>query len=230
MKTKFTESDFLKEVRDHEMIIIKDDGAYRHVRFKKPGTTCMHFDLITWPGYLCYTGDMGTYIFSRLRDMFEFFRTDREYNQSRGRQLGINLSYWAEKAEAKDRHSGIMEFSEDLFNRAVTEHLVSWIRENAYRTTKEERRELWDAVMIDVIGAEGDSGGFRKQIAVNDFSHYVNEKVREFYFQDFWEHTVEDYTHRFVWCCYALAWGIQQYDNAANTMSEKAGATSFFTS
>lgn len=215
-----TEERFLKDVAKHEMIVFQDDEAHRHLRFKEPGTGCMHFDLITWPGYLCYTGDMGTYVFRRLDDMFEFFRTDRKYMHLRdGQTLAINLSYWSEKIEARDRCDGIKEFSEDFFNRAVMEHLVGWVRENAYRTTKEERRDLWDSVVQDVIGADSDSGGYRKQCAANDFSHRVNDRVGDFYFRDFWEYTVEDYTFRFVWCCYALAWGIQKYDEAKQTVA-----------
>lgn len=71
------EQRFLNDVANHEMIIIRDDGVNRHVRFKRPNSSCMYFDLITWPGHLCYTGDMGSYVFRRLEDMFEFFRTDR---------------------------------------------------------------------------------------------------------------------------------------------------------
>ena len=52
------------------MIVLRDDGVYRHIRFKKPGTGCMHFDLVTWPGYLCYSGDMGCYVFCRLNARF----------------------------------------------------------------------------------------------------------------------------------------------------------------
>lgn len=211
------ESKFLKDVADHEMIIIRDDGLHRHIRFKQSGTYCMHFDLITWPGYLCYTGDMGTFVFQRLRDMFEFFRTDREHLRLRdGRTLAINPSYWGEKLEAVDRSGdcgSYREFSEEKFDRAVMGYLVEWIRGQAYKTTKEERRELWNAVVSDVIGAEGDSGGYRKQCAAHDFHHRVNDRI-EFYFQDFWERSVTDYTNRFIWCCYALAWGIAQYDKA----------------
>ena len=87
------EAIFLRDVAEHEMIVVRDDGVHRHIRFKKPGTSCMHFDLITWPGYLCYTGDMGTYVFSRLTDMFEFFRTDREYMRLReGQTLRVPSS------------------------------------------------------------------------------------------------------------------------------------------
>ena len=212
-----SEERFLKDVAEHEMIIVRDDGLYRHIRFKKPGTGCMRFDLITWPGYLCYTGDMGTYVFSRLADMFEFFRADREHMRLRdGRTLAINPGYWGEKLQAVERSGdggSYREFSEEKFKRAVLEHLVGWIRYRRDHTTKEERRELWDAVMFDVIGADGDSGGYRQQVAAHDFHHRVNNRV-EFYFQDFWEINVMDYTHRFIWCCYALAWGITKYDEA----------------
>ncbi|RYG95492.1 MAG: hypothetical protein EON58_14030 [Alphaproteobacteria bacterium] len=31
-------------------------------------------------------------------------------------------------------------------------------------------------------------------------------------FEDFWEHTLTDYTFHFMWCCNAIQWAIQQYD------------------
>lgn len=225
MNDRCTEQRFLDDVAQHRMTILRDDGMNRHVRFKKTESSDMFFDLITWPGCLCYTGDMGTYVFRRLEDMFEFFRTDREYNRNRGRELGINLSYWAEKLEAVDRSGSggsYQEFSEDRFTRAVIGDLIQWIRSNAYRTTKDERRELWTAVMQEVIGADGDSGGYRKQAAAHDFNHRINHDVGDFCFQDFWDHDVTEYTYRFVWCCYAMAWGIQQYDNAKSNSEVEA--------
>ena len=82
MSATSPDEQFLRDVAEHTMTVIREDGVSRHIRFAKPGTSCMHFDLITWPGYLCYTGDMGTYVFQRLTDMFEFFRTDREYKSA----------------------------------------------------------------------------------------------------------------------------------------------------
>lgn len=208
-----TEHRFLTDVAQHEMTIIRDDGVHRHIRFKAAGTMIEHFDLITWPGYLCYTGDMGTYVFTRLHDMFEFFRTDRDHLQLRdGQTLAINPGYWGEKLEAIDKGDGFTKFSEVKFERAVMEYLVRWIRENYNDTDKDERRELWDKVMSQVIDADNDNGGHRKQAAAHDFTHRVHQDLR-FEFMDFWEHDLTDYSHRFMWCCYALAWGVQQYDN-----------------
>ena len=197
---------FKRDVAHHQLIIVRDDGIHRHLRFQRPGSYCMHFDLITWPGYLCYTGDMGTYVFKRLEDMFQFFRrgVDRQ-------EFNIDLSYWAEKLEAADKGDGIKEFCQAKFDQAVKSDLVEWMRNNRDRTSREERRELWDEVMVSVIDAEGDITGSRKQIAAHDFWHQVNPSV-SFSFKDFWEHTVTEYTHRFIWCCCALQWGIGVYD------------------
>ncbi len=208
-----TEASFLHDVRDHAMTILRDDGMHRHIRFAKPGTSCMQFDLITWPGYLAYTGDMGCYVFSRLADMFEFFRSDREYAKRRGKNLAINPSYWGEKLQATDKHDGFRKFSEEKFDAVIRERFVDWVRYHRDDTSKEERRELWESIESEVIQTDGDSGGYRKQIAAYDFYHQVNSKVT-FEFTDFWETNVEEYSYRFMWCCYALSWGIEQYDDA----------------
>jgi len=214
-----TESRFLKEVDQHVMEVIRDDGLYRHIRFRRPGTMCMHFDLITWPGYLCYCGDMGTYVFSRLSDMFEFFRTDRDYAHRSGRKLGINPGYWSEKLLAVDgnrRSAGVKEFSAARFERTVKDWLANWMRHEGL--DKEGRRELRRLVEDQVLPSAHD-GEVRAFDAVMGFSEEVDGQ--RFEFTDFWEVDCTEYTHRFVWCCYALAWGIQKYDES-KTVPEAA--------
>lgn len=219
-----TENEFLKDVEHHVVEVIRDDGLHRHIRFHKPGTMCMHFDLITWPGYLCYTGDKGTYVFSRLQDMFEFFRTDREYAQRRGRRLSVNLSYWSEKLQAVDgsrRNGSAQEFSEEKMRRVINGIRLRWIRDarNEGTLTKDQRRELWEAVDEDVFARLNDDGEHAAYIAARDFS-WTADGLRSSYsygkrawcFEDLWDYDFTDYTHRFRWCCFALAWGIEQYD------------------
>jgi hypothetical protein len=43
-------------------------------------------------------------------------------------------------------------------------------------------------------------------------------------FEDFREVDCEEYTHRFLWCCYALAWGIEKYDAAKQPVDEAVPA------
>ena len=39
-------ADFLRDVATHELTIIRNEGLYRHLRFSRPGSSCMYFDLI----------------------------------------------------------------------------------------------------------------------------------------------------------------------------------------
>jgi hypothetical protein len=194
-----TKDQFLKDVAQHAMTVIRDDGLYRHLRFKSPDGYSMYFDLLTYPGGLLYRGDMGTFVFERLADMFEFFRTGG---------ARINPSYWSEKLTAG--RSDSVEFSELAFEQQIKEDVLRWVRDNGWRTTREQRRDLWDEVMAQVIDADGDYGGHRKQIAAHEFGHIVKPGL-SFSF-DLMGHDFTEYTHGFLWCCYALVWGIQQYD------------------
>lgn len=234
-----TDKEFLEDVASHKLTVLLDDGLYRHIRLSKPGSGDQRFDLLTWPGHLCYTGDMGTFVFQRLDDMFEFFRTDRDYAKSRGRELGINLGYWAQKLIAVDgnrQQAGATEFSEEKFRRVINEYRVDWVR-NAARDRwekeilpKEKRRELWEAVQDDVLDLldEGDSDSAKR--AAHEFVWRDGAWAKDepqWSFTDLFEHDFTQYTHAFVWCCYALAWGIEVYDAAkaaqeTSTLTEQA--------
>lgn len=219
MKYECTEERFLRDVARHEMSIIRDDDLYRHIRFKRPDSTSFYFDLITWPGHLCFTGDMGTNVFSRIEDMFSFFRTDREEMRLRdGQTLAINPSYWGEKLLSESRFGGYREFDEKGFEQILKERIIQWIKDHRDSTSKDERRELWDAFTNEVLGADGDSGGYRKQAAAYDFHHRIGTDrfgdPRYFGFADCWEYDFKRYTFHYIWCCYALAWGVKKYDKA----------------
>lgn len=210
--SRLTQEQFLAEVSGHKMTVLRDDGVYRHVRFARPGTMCMHFDLVTWPGYLAYTGDMGTYVFSRLDDMFEFFRTDRRDSST----LKINRSYWSEKLQHGPNGGRDLsqEFSAERFAEVVKENFRNWMRDNYKKTTKEQRRELWDALSELIEAADGDRDGAHSLNEAYGFRYEDGDC--KFTFVDLFEHTFTECTHHFTWCCYAIAWGILQYDLAAS--------------
>lgn len=208
--SQLTEVQFLEQIKDHKMQIIRDDGVSRHIRFKRPDTMNMHFDLITWSGHLCYTGDMGTYVFKRLDDMFEFFRTDREYKKHHGAKLAVNFSYWGEKLQAVCRNDGYREFSADKFKKNV----MRWIEDKGLQGKL--GHGLRDELESDVIALAhyGRNEAYR---AAMDFT-YNGKDI----FQDFYEVDSDEYSYRFVWCCYALAWGIEQYDNSKSCVGATA--------
>lgn len=188
-----TEARFLADVASHTMTIIHDEGVSRHIRFRRPGTICMGFDLISWPGHLCYTGDMGTYVFARTNDMFSFFRTDRREPWP-GVVLHVNLGYWSEKILAQDKTGGIKEYDQDKAELRLKEALRDMRRDGS--KSGEERGDIYEELMNSIESEEA------FHIALRD------------HFDDAWEWDLKDYTYSFIWCCHAIAWGIQQYDHA----------------
>lgn len=225
VKPALEEARFLNDVASHEMTVIRDDGVYRHIRFKRPDTGCYRFDFITWPGYLCYTGDMGTYVFSRTNDMFEFFRTDRKHMQlSFGKALAINPGYWSEKVQSDSRFGkGTEEFSEDRFREVLKRIFDGHFEElqpdaeasDEEKLAFEQRKaEAWEEVEDQILSL--DSLEHEGVSAACQFEHDGLE------FTDFWEYRLRDYTFHFIWCCYALAWGIQKYDAAKESETKEA--------
>lgn len=193
-----TMESFLKDVSQHQMRVLRNDGLYRNLVFSRPDTVIQSFGITTWPGHLCYYGDMGTNVFSRKPDMFEFHR---------GEDLQISMHYWAEKLQAVDcrrTNPGYEEFCPDRFEAAVKSDFDEYVRHGSI--TAEDAERLWEDIQKTVIPAADD--GEQKAYEAT-MSYRVND---QYLFPDFSEHSCRSLTFRFVWCCYAIRWAIQQYD------------------
>jgi hypothetical protein len=198
---------FLGEVKNHKLEIFHDGGLNRHIRLMQPGTFNQRFDLITWPGHLCICGDMGTWVFERAPDMFEFFRD----SSGKGESLRIDPYYWGGKLQAADcvgrREGGYTEFNADLFEKHIKERYIEHVRENM-RGMPVERRELLGEIE-DLISfahsGEGRDATLREATTLN--LHGLD-------FEDIWESysSFEMYRYHFIWCLYAIVWGVQKYD------------------
>jgi len=176
---------FAKETAGHEMIVLHDDGLYRHLRFRAPESPFYWFDLVTWPGNLAVNGDCGSFMFARVTDMFGFFRGNR-----------INPGYWAEKVRGETR---VKSYSEDKFRRLVAEYFVDAVR---YGGTP---RGLGKAVCTEILGSDETyyESGARQVLDEFAFS--------DFKFHDTWEWDLYDWDWTFLWCCHAIQWGVAQY-------------------
>lgn len=127
---------FARETAQHQMTVLHDDGLYRHLRFRatwwqppllKQQTSSFYwFDLITIPGALTFQGDGTSYVFSRIADMFEFFRSPV------GR---VNPGYWSEKlTSTRNGQDGVKVYDEKLFRQHVIEDFVEHARSRGYTT------------------------------------------------------------------------------------------------
>lgn len=198
---------FLRDASQHQMVVKQDDGIFRHIRFSKDGSSVYHFDITTWPGYLCVSGDMGCFVFARTTDMFEFFRGDR-----------INPGYWSEKLQATSHRGGHQSFSFDLLKEAVAADFENWDFES-----DEQKAEAWKAITADWDGLFYNADGSDLQHAVSEVMDWECPVTKQ-KFEDFWEHNLEDYTYHFMWCCNAIQWAIAQYDAAKAVVDMRMAA------
>lgn len=193
-----TEQSFLDDVKRHVMEIELNNGIFRSLTFGADGTINKSFRIVTWPGHLCISGDMGTYVFSRLRDMFEFFRGN-----------SINPGYWSEKVMAQDRNSPVMKFCEEKFRNAVYSYL------GASEADKEYLEEHFFPYVMD---------SNNEHCVMNEVMSWQDpredEDIAEFEFSDFFEYRITDYSYHYIWCLHAIVWAIGQFDNH-NTSNEE---------
>lgn len=210
-----TDTRFLLDTANHRLEIIRDDGLYRHLRMKQPGTSCYYYDVITWPGYLTVTGDMGTWTFSRIADMFNFFGAW---------EGGINTGYWSEKLEAgagcSARDLLAKEYDHDAFCRSLKESLSEYLEDDG---GAEQEEGDWDdeddtpdsdkAIVREVVRdlcRAGFNNDFEAWNAVYDADWPEGFSV--------WDIcdglTFKTYTSHFRWILFAITWAISKYHNA----------------
>lgn len=193
--------EFLHDVRDHRMTIRQDEDIYRHLVFARPDSLNRRFSLITWPGYLTICGDCDDFMFSRLRDMFEFFRfAGPDYEKSDR----VNTGYWAGKCTSAAPRGGIMTFSEDLYREAIIRNF----RDFSEGWPVADKRGLWTDVRDTLL----DPGPDNEYDAISATISFRCPVSGHHPFQDFWDTTLVEPAFGFVWACHAIQWGIKQYD------------------
>jgi hypothetical protein len=192
---------FAGDTANHQMTVALDQGLYRHLKFRNPNHSWHYwFDLITVPGALIFQGDGDSFVFRRLEDMFEFFRTANDTGRP-------NLGYWAEKLTNAGGERSVMVYDQDLLDQQVREAIAD---------RAADLPELAGAVQSEVLDElVGDRTVDLK--IVEDFRYWGAGKTPEFEFHDVWEWGVTDYSWWFSWACHAIAWGIAQYDSRGCT-------------
>lgn len=191
---------FEKDTANHQMEVLHDDGLYRHLRFRQGDTITYYFDLITWPGFLVVAGDMGDYMFSRVRDMFTFFEGPN-----------INPQYWAEKlrgpgADAARSYSYL----------SFKVHVEDWFLRTSEDLSLAEAASLREAVNRDLLGNSDVYYEHEAHRMLHEFQHEGLSIV------DSWEWDLREYDTRFLWCCHAIVYGIEQYRNVARVAPAQA--------
>lgn len=140
---------------------------------------------------------MGTLVFSRLHDMFNFFRSD---------DLKITPDYWAKQIESTSYEVKINSYSEfdiDETKKMARKYLDDYLKNIAL--SHDERSNLLAEFNRKILCAEDE---WKIVDAIRNF------ELDNFDFEYFcWE---DCRTHRYdyIWLCYAIVWGIKKFDEA----------------
>ncbi len=204
-KIKEGKARFLKEVANHKMTVRHNSGIYRNLVFSDGDNYLYRFEITTWPNYLAITGDVGTFVFARMNDMFSFFR---------GQQ--INPDYWAEKLTAASTYKGYQSFDFELLKEAVTNEFNGWSFDN-----EEDRQKSWESIVDEWDGLFAKIYDGDKSYAINEVLSWKCS-VSGKRFNRFLEQKFEGYTHQFLWCCYAIQWAIEVFETASRDSGKAA--------
>jgi len=186
-----TAESFAENVDKHEIQILKDDGVYRHIKLRDPESSNRWFEIVTWPNHLAYTGDMGTYTFSRLKDMFDFFMPNST-------SKSINPEYWSEKVTSEDMYSKVTEFDEEDFLKSAIEYA-------AVSDDPEEKAEQIEFLNDRLSHVRHENEAWHEISEINEDNAY------NICFMDFEVYNCFRLSRRFIWACRAITFGIQKY-------------------
>ena len=193
---------FLSHVANHQLTVNLDQDLFRDLTVMKPNSGDMHYHITTRPGYLMFTGDMGSFVFTRLSDMLDFFRDKDGYD--------INPGYWGEKLEAVDSRGGAKEFSRDLAKETLIEHLqdhLAGIDSGDYDKDQSDAEEAKEAIKHLIGLAEDDKHDFYETLR-----NWDADDAGGLDMDCWWEWDFNDHTYRYIWCCYAIVHAIKLYD------------------
>lgn len=198
---------FKKDITKHKLNILLDNGLYRHLLIKEAGNIEYFYEITTWPGYLCISGDMGCFVFKRTEDMFTFFR----------KQPGcINPGYWQEKVQAGTGFDGALAITSEPDLEAYDDRLDDYLKDfiDSLDPNNEEDDEKAEAAQEAVDDFKNWRDG--EHDAVARINNWDPEAAGGLKLDDFWDghRGLTKFKFHYIWCCYAIVHAIALYDAA----------------
>jgi hypothetical protein len=235
---------FARDTARHEMTVLHDDGLYRHLRFSNPEHGSIGaFELITWPyNLVAKTGWVFHFDIDATEDMFDLFRRTSFAGQINpgywsekvraGRdeikgydpdllkgEIASTIAQWMrdDLDIRAEKHGKRLGFTQEELNArpGLRKELARQIRSEwraANRQLREAVHEHFFSDMAD-YNIEYESEAHR---ALHDFSFRPEGDTSPYpyYFADWHEWPLRDFTPGFLHSCSAIRHGIDLYDAA----------------
>lgn len=240
---------FARDTAKHEMTVKHEDGLYRHLKFMNPEHGSFGaFELITWPYNLVVkTGWTFHFDIDATEDMFDLFRRtaltgrinpgywSEKVRAGRDEVEGFNPELL--KAEIASTLAQWMR--DDLDSRVTAWALEVGFAPKELRERPGIRRELarqvspqWRAANRQLREAVqehffSDDADYNVEYeseahrALHDFTYRPEGDTSEYpyYFADWHEWRLKDFTPGFLHSCYAIRHGIDLYDAACKAVA-----------
>ena len=196
---------FEQDTAEHELNVIVDDGVNRIMKFAKAGTSCYSVSVLQTNNRICFTGDMGEFVFvNHNNDMLAWFHGNE------------SLSYIAEKCRAGDKHEYNEAIAKESVEMRVNDFCTDYMCE--YLDLKYPELDI-NELSVSELGSKQGSWETILNIQSSNNINYENEYT---FYQSVSDLEIElnlssnftidisdglpcrDYTNRFKWCVAAM--------------------------
>lgn len=189
----------------HTMTVLHDDGPYRHLRFSAPAIRSWSWDIVTWPGALVISGDIGDgWQFTGAPDMFDFFQPFA------GRHR-INPVFCVEWTPARLRRAATV-FSPRRLERAVRAELAG--------------RGLTEEQQFDALGAMDAAGVFGiddRGAALKALEGPWPAGAAVVDLSDVSELDIDEWNPQFLLALFAIEFGVERYRDHEASIADADG-------
>jgi hypothetical protein len=235
---------FASDTANHKMTVLHEDGLYRHLKFMNPESGSFgSFQLITWPYNLVVkTGWTFHFDIDATPDMFDLFRRTAStgeinpgywsekvragrddvegYEPERLKgEVASTLAQWM-RDDLNDRvgkHAEELGFTaEELDARpGIRKELARQVRSDWMKGNRELRKAVHGHFFSDTADYNIEYQEEARR-ALHDFSFRPegSDSLYPYYFADWHEWRLNDYTPGFLHSCHAIRAGIASYDIA----------------
>lgn len=201
---------FKEDTRDHELTILHEEGVYRHLRIAQSDSYMYSWDIITWPGHLAITGDIGDgFTFSRIHDMFKFFTP---YASDAETMPLINPDYWGEKLGHAQR--GVEEkYSPHSFMRQVRQRAEEHAQDYVDYHNRPHPTFSVEEFCNSAVHYAEDEHSARNWASKDSSIEVLGQDL-------YWEGDFSVFNHHFITACFAISDAIRRYKAVKETAAD----------
>lgn len=217
-----------EQIANHAIEVIRDDGTYRHLRFRNPlwGST-WGFDLITWPQHLTIAGDLGvrTFLWNDA-DALRLFRPGMgELDYIAGKVIGGRRSVqeWSVKEFHEELRAQRDEWVKDFGRSADLDAAIASVIEDGDDTRQSAAESVEasvDGVTFEGVITKEDGAAFENAVILEGDDEPIVSHSR-FNFSREAVYACTDWERQFIIQVTAIVLGVRMYDahRAAMTTS-----------